>query len=103
MARAGRFARAELTALMPDYGKEKGPCPAPPAPCDADLDCNGSVGATDLLILLTNWGPNCGAGVGGGPPQDILDCIDRFCCEPEDMLALQKCICLVDPECDPSP
>ena len=23
--RAGRFARAELTALMPDYGKEKGP------------------------------------------------------------------------------
>ncbi len=37
------------------------------APCDtlahpADLDCDGSVGATDLLILLANWGPcaDCG-------------------------------------------
>ncbi|MCH8314425.1 MAG: hypothetical protein IIA64_00495, partial [Planctomycetes bacterium] len=32
------------------------------APCDtladpADLDCDGSVGVQDLLILLGNWGP----------------------------------------------
>ena len=61
----------------------------------------GAIGATDLLILLTAWGP-CGES-GGGPPQDILDCLDRFCCAEEDMLALEKCICLVDPACDPSP
>ena len=29
----------------------------PPASCDADLDCDGSVGAADLLSLLVNWGP----------------------------------------------
>ena len=26
-------------------------------PCNADLDDNGSVGASDLLILLVSWGP----------------------------------------------
>ena len=30
---------------------------AGPASCPADLDGNGSVGATDLLELLVNWGP----------------------------------------------
>ncbi len=30
-----------------------------PDECDADLDGSGSVGASDLLILLANWGP-CG-------------------------------------------
>lgn len=32
-----------------------------PDECDADLDGSGSVGASDLLILLSNWGPceNC--------------------------------------------
>lgn len=32
-----------------------------PDECDADLDGSGSVGASDLLILLANWGPceNC--------------------------------------------
>ena len=32
----------------------------PQCPCaPADLDCNGSVGAFDLALLLGNWGP-CG-------------------------------------------
>jgi hypothetical protein len=33
-----------------------GPCPAPPADYPADLDGDGLVAITDLLILLANWG-----------------------------------------------
>ncbi len=29
-------------------------------PCPADLDTDGQVGVTDLLILLSAWGPNPG-------------------------------------------
>ncbi len=68
-----------------------GPCPAPPAPCDADLDCDGSVGVSDLLILLGEWGP-CGFPIATTPPQSILDCINRFSADPEDELALIKCL-----------
>lgn len=89
---------SDLLALLAAWG----PCPAPPAACDADLDCDGSVGASDLLILLANWGP-CEEPIATGPPQDVLDCINRFCCDEEDLLALEKCLCSVDPECDPSP
>ena len=32
----------------------------PPAPCPADLDDDGEVGAEDLAILLGAWGPNPG-------------------------------------------
>lgn len=78
-----------------------GPCPAPPATCLADLDCDGSVGVEDLLILLGEWGP-CGTPIATTPPQDIQDCMDRFCCAEEDLLALEKCICSVDPECEPT-
>ena len=27
-----------------------------PSPCLIDLDCNGSVGVTDLLELFSDWG-----------------------------------------------
>jgi hypothetical protein len=30
------------------------------SPCSADLDMNGSVGASDLALLLGAWGPNPG-------------------------------------------
>ena len=33
------------------------PCPATPCPTLGDLDLNGDVGFSDLLILLTNYGP----------------------------------------------
>lgn len=38
-----------------------GPCPSVPAPCRADLDCDGTVGTTDQLELLGAWGscPGC--------------------------------------------
>ncbi|MEE9131122.1 MAG: hypothetical protein V3T84_13970, partial [Phycisphaerales bacterium] len=94
----GTVGASDLLALLVAWG----PCPAPPAACDADLDCNGSVGATDLLILLTNWG-GCASPIASGPPQDVLDCVERFCCEEEDLLAFEHCICLVDPECAPTP
>ena len=29
------------------------------------------------------------------PPQDIEDCMTRFCCDPENELALIKCLELV--------
>ena len=67
--------------------------------CLADLDCDGSVGVSDLLILLKDWGP-CGAPIASEPPQDVLDCLDKFCCAEEDMLALEMCLCAVDPECE---
>lgn len=37
---------------------------APPAPCPADFDGDGSVGGADLAILLGSWGT---AGKGGSP------------------------------------
>ena len=33
-----------------------GPCPDPPRPCDSDLNGDGAVNVTDLLMLLANWG-----------------------------------------------
>jgi len=56
------------------------------------------VGISDLLILLGAWDV-CGAAT-SGPPQDVLDCLDKFCCAEEDMLALEMCLCAVDPECE---
>ncbi len=70
--------------------------------CFADLDCDCDVGVSDLGILLAAWGL-CGESTAEGPPQDVMDCLDKFCCAEEDMLALEKCLCSVDPECDPSP
>ncbi len=53
------------------------------APCDtlahpADLDCDGSVGIGDLLILLANWGPcadcsDCPADLNGDCTVGIVD------------------------------
>ena len=77
----------DLLALLAAWGL----CPAPPAACAVDLDCDGSVGVDDLLILLAEWGDNCQA-IFSGPPQNIQDCMDRFCCDPEDELALIKCL-----------
>ena len=34
-----------------------GPCPDPPDPCPEDVDGNGDVGFTDLLIVIARWGP----------------------------------------------
>jgi hypothetical protein len=31
-------------------------------------------------------------------PRDVQDCMNKFCCEPEDLLALETCLCAVDPE-----
>ncbi len=98
----GTVGAADLLALLVAWG----PCPPLPADCLADLDCDGSVGAADLLILLIDWGAECNNGVlvGGGPvPRNVQDCIDRFCCDEEDLPAFENCICLVDPECDITP
>ena len=39
-----------------------------------DLDCDGIITATDLLALLTSWGP-CDCDFPGGCPADLdLDC-----------------------------
>ncbi len=62
--------------------------------CIADLDCDCDVGESDLLILLGDWGP-CRFPIATTPPQDILDCMDRFSANPEDELALIKCLQLV--------
>ncbi|MEE9129261.1 MAG: hypothetical protein V3T84_04535, partial [Phycisphaerales bacterium] len=98
----GTVGAADLLALLVAWG----PCDPLPADCLADLDCDGSVGAADLLILLIDWGAVCNNGVlvGGGPvPRNVQDCIDRFCCDEEDLPAFEHCICLVDPECDITP
>jgi hypothetical protein len=41
----------DLLALLGDWG----PCPEPPAECDADLNGKFGVEVGDLLILLSNW------------------------------------------------
>lgn len=47
-----------------------------PAPaCSADLDQNGAIDVSDLLILLTNWGAD-GSGADIAEPLDIVDIFD---------------------------
>ena len=67
------------------------------APAYADLDGDGSVGTFDLTILLGAWGPCCEVAE-RTPPQTVQECIDKFCCKSERQLALQKCLCVVDPQ-----
>ena len=62
-------------------------------PAVLDLNCDGIVGITDFLEVLTLWGP-CGA-PSGEVPQTVQDCIDRF---GLDTALLTKCICTVEPE-----
>lgn len=69
--------------------------------CVEDINADCTVNTTDLLLLFADWGP-CGQ-QGGSIPQNVQDCLDRYCCAPEDLLALEKCICAVDPDCDPNP
>ena len=81
----------DLLALLAQWG----------GPGSCDIDGSGTVGTTDLLLLLGAWGSCCSTS-GGSAPQSVSDCLSRFCCEPEDMLALEKCLCAVDPQgCDP--
>ncbi len=86
----GTVGNSDVLALLGDWGV----CDPPPASCDADLDCDGVVGASDMLILLGEWG-DCGFPIATGPPQDIQDCMTRFCCDPEDELPLIRCLELV--------
>jgi hypothetical protein len=43
----------DLLAVIASWG----PCPAPPAPCEADLDGDDEVTISDLLLVLSNWNP----------------------------------------------
>ncbi|MCH8823346.1 MAG: hypothetical protein IH984_07545 [Planctomycetes bacterium] len=94
----GAVSTADLLILLASWG----PCPDAGQTgkfCDADYDFDGSVLTSDLLELLANWGP---CFIGAEIPQTVQDCLNRYCCAPEDLLALEKCLCIVDPECDPS-
>ena len=62
-----------------------GPC----AGCPADLDCNGVVGAFDLLNLLAVWG-ECVLTPPTEIPRTVQDCFDKFF--PDEMAALIACI-----------
>ncbi len=42
-----------LAGAVVNVGVAWGPCKG----CPADFDGNGSVGVSDLLALLANWGP----------------------------------------------
>ncbi|MCH8344445.1 MAG: hypothetical protein IH983_10705, partial [Planctomycetes bacterium] len=83
----------DLLALLAAFG----PCPDPPDPCPADLNGDGTVDTLDMLQLLANWGTCC-AGRNTSPPQTVQDCIDKFCCEYANQLALERCLCAVEPE-----
>ncbi len=50
----------------------------PPQICPADLDDDGTVGITDLLLLLSQWGPcpGCTADLDGDDVVGILDLLD---------------------------
>jgi hypothetical protein len=43
--------QADLVTLLATWG----PCPPPPAECDADLDGDLAVDMRDLLRLLSTW------------------------------------------------
>ena len=51
--------RTEVTASNDDWFIDDVFVGLPPS-CPWDLDGNGSVGASDLLVLLVAWGPNPG-------------------------------------------
>ncbi len=66
---------AVIAAVMVSFGVAAASGPA----CPADVDWNGEVGITDLLIVLQEWGQGSGtsdfAGVDGGP-DGIVDLYD---------------------------
>lgn len=83
----------DLLALLAAWG----PCD-PGDICTADFDCSGDVGILDLLALLGAWG-DCPPSFGTvEPPQTVQDCIDKFCCDESRILALEKCLCAIEPE-----
>ncbi len=70
-----------------------GPC-ANCTSCPEDLTQDCLVGSSDLIQLLGAWGP-CGHPIADGPPEDVTDCIQRWCCDPEDLPALEACLLLM--------
>ncbi|MBX3375125.1 MAG: hypothetical protein KF817_14950 [Phycisphaeraceae bacterium] len=59
--------------------------------CPADLDGNGLVGFADLLIILANWGPCSEPSM--GLPKSLEDCIARVGYDP---VALSACIATIE-------
>ena len=57
--------------------------------CPADLDCDGVVGVEDLLLLLAAWG-TCEMSAPSEIPKTVQACYDKF--YPQDMEALIACI-----------
>ncbi len=57
--------------------------------CAADLDCDGTVGVEDLLLLLAVWG-TCPSGAPTEIPRTGQECYNKF--YPQDMEALIACI-----------
>ena len=57
--------------------------------CAADLTCDGVVGAEDLLNLLAVWG-ECQMEAPTEIPRTVEDCYNKF--YPDDMTALIACI-----------
>ncbi len=47
----------------------------PPTDCPADLDDDGSIGVTDLVALLLNWGTD-GPGATLASPFGVIDVVD---------------------------
>ena len=66
--------------------------------CPADLDCDGVVGVKDLLALLAAWGP-CQPTPPTEIPKTVQECYDKF--YPQDMDALIACIEAVEAVSDP--
>lgn len=71
----------DFLALLSQWGQECTSC---------DLTGGPGVTTVDFLALLQAWEPGCG----GGLSKTVEDCIDTFGIDP---VALQECICKVEP------
>ncbi len=59
--------------------------------CYGDINCDGRVDISDILLVISNWGP-CD-GIGLGVPRSVQDCMNRF---PLGNIQLEKCLQAVE-------
>jgi hypothetical protein len=67
-----------------------GECPSPPCEDWGDMNHDGYIDPEDLGILLDQWG--CGEENPEDPPQDLVDCYERYQNNPEKLAACVEAI-----------
>ena len=78
----GRVNVRDLQCILDHWGPTD-----PGAPCNGDVNDDGEIDVLDLELVLDFW--SCGQATWQPRPSAIVDCIEQFHDDPED---LESCI-----------